>query len=205
MRDLLEVVVPLRWSGIPWADGSVPLSWLAEDGSEWVPEVATTDAPEEAVRLRFRAPTMRDTIKIEMALDDHTGGPAETQDLETAHSDLQALLLARYEVELWPDGRPTAETQEEQREQTAQLNARLFSDDSREVRAYRRISDMLHRAKVLAEMSALIEEPISWRTWGQREIDGPDAQNILTAMRDAYVRARDARNANRGKGWRSGR
>lgn len=205
MRDLLEVVVPLRWSGIPWADGSVPLSWLAEDGSEWVPEVPTADAPKEAVRLRFRAPVVRDTVRIEMALDDYTGGPTETQDLELAQAAHAALLRERYEQALWPDGRPAPQTPQEEQEQVLEMNRALFSDTSAEARAYRRINEMLAQAKALAEMSVLIQEPVAWRDFGSRELDAENAGDILEAIRDAYVRARDARAVNSGKGLRSAR
>ncbi len=181
--SLLEVVVPLRWSGQPYADGSVPLAWLGSDGFELAGQrdangAPLADPPEGAARFRFRARfTMRDRAALPRAIDEINGGPHVTHDIETTQRVLRRALEAVYAERLWPDEDPEeveALSPDERRERDRQVDAELARDlarrsdeiedeDERQVwsdavllqRTYRLESETAQ----LAEMQVLLEDP----------------------------------------------
>lgn len=214
IRDLLEVVVPVRWSGRPFQDGSRVLAWLGADGLEL--PASGDEPPPEAVRLRFRtALRMADRVRFERAIDDATGGPEWTNDLEVAFVQLQTRLGTRYEQRLWPEGRPDVETDAEVTAQLRAIHEEYLSDLWRmsgpdetpeqaeariEAAAYDRVSQQRRLCRDTAEMFVLIEGPAEWRNLNDREWQ--DADHI-DAVIGAYRNARARREAERGNVKRS--
>lgn len=214
MGLLLEVVVPLRWSGLPFTDDSTPLAWLGADGLELPAD--GPEPPPEALRFRFRTGMrMGDRASLERALDDATGSPENTNDLEVAFSALQAKIQARYEDRLWPEGRPKAASAEESSAQVRAINAALFddlyrmasddeTDEEREARidaaTYDRVAQQRAMCRDIAEMSVLIEGPAEYRKWFEVEWD---SIVVLDAVVDAYREARTRRGRSRGNVKRS--
>lgn len=214
MADLLEVVVPVRWSGAPFADGSIALAWLGADGFE-LPGAAG-EPPAGALRLRFRtAMRMGDRAQFERALDDATGGPENTNDLEVAYHALQAKIQVRYETRLWPDGRPAAQSDDEAAAQSRQIDRELLgdllrledydeTDEDREARTdaatFDRVAQQRQLCRDMAEMMVLCEGPAEWKRLAEREWEDP---GHIDACVQAWRHAKAERARTRGNARRS--
>jgi hypothetical protein len=160
----IEFDVPLTWSAEAWS--SNPLSWLAADGSETKDET-------QAVRFRFRVDrTARDDIRIERRMDEINGGVGETVDLDLAISGLADHMRARFEKQLWPDGRPRAATKEESDAQELLMSA-LYNgaENDRDRAALHRMYALRDRQRVAAAWTVLIvDPPEGWEDFSDRPL-----------------------------------
>lgn len=147
MAETFSFVVPLSWSGRPYADDSKPTSWL----NVWN---RPTAKEEEAVRFTFKVMgNMREEQLIQGRLDDITGGIDKTVDLEMGISNLYAACRERFELELWPDGKPVPANAEEDAEQERAIQQLWEKDPDRLVMT--RMQDLRDQQLCAAEWSVL--------------------------------------------------
>lgn len=207
MSDVFEVRVPLDWIGLPWTAGSFPSWWLARDGGR-VPTPEGEEAvwpetkpPPEALTLRFRAMLNgRDEMKIQRKIDELNGGLRETVDLDMTRAKLWAALVAKYEAQLWPDGRPTARNRTEAAEQDRAIN-RLFAFEGEDRVALERLIELCDRQRTFAEWAeAIVAPPPGW----ERLEDRAMPMDTMHAILRAYAAAKGAAESEAGKATRSG-
>lgn len=167
-----------------------PPAWLDADGR-------LTSNEAQAARFVFRVwPKGSDHIQIARRVDELNGGLAETADIELALGNLWRRLLARYEAELWPDGRPPAETSEELDQQEVMLNACHAVDASEDRTAFERLDLLNNRQRTLAEWETLaVNVPDGWESLAERTI----SESVLDAIVASFRRARLERERDLGK------
>lgn len=205
--SVFVVRVPVRWVGLPWSEGSAPLSWLGEGDTlvDSAPDAAmwpSTQAPEGALSLHFRsALTGRDEMAIQRRIDELHGGLRETVEIETTRAKLWAVLMARYEARLWPTGRPRALSVAEAQAQDLAVN-RLYAVEGEDRTALERLDDLCQRQRTFAEWGvAIINPPPGWARLEDREMSLDHMHAVFRAYRAAKAEAEAAT----GKAMRSGR
>lgn len=199
MRETFVVDgVPLR------RNGDTVLSWLGADGKE-------TEDPDKAVRFSFHVfPTGREELAIQVALDEVNGGIGATVDLERGLRNTHAGIVAALERQIWPDGRPEADTEDLRRAQTEQLamafaligTVPLEADDEegalleRKRAAYDRMAAIRDQQEMAACWATLIvDPPAGWKDVADRELRGAYREALVRA----FVAARDAKVSTEGK------
>lgn len=198
MSEPLAVVVPVRWSGLPYLEGSTALAYLGADGRELL--AVDGAAPPGALVLQIRpSMRMRDRHAFDRARDDVGGGPANTVDLDLGYEMHQAVLQAKYEQQLWPEGRPQVSDPAELAEQVEAINQLLSRDDSEEAKAFRRIATLKDDVDTKAELIALLEGPREWLNLVDRELE----IEHIDAITLAYRVAKQKRDSDVGKVSRS--
>lgn len=203
-------VVPLSWSGDPWADGSEPTSWLGLDGRAVAKETVLEDAtsapapvPDRVARFTFKLQaSMVESLKIEVALDDVNGGIEATVDLTNAMSQTYRRMRAAFEAEIWPvsdwpEGRPSPKNDEERKAQETLIDALFYADENATDRAaLDRMGMIRDRQQVAAEWAVLIvNPPPGWESIA----DKPLRRGYAEAIATAYLRAKNEANAASGK------
>jgi hypothetical protein len=139
---------------------------------------------------------MSDTLKIEVALDDVSGGIDQTVDLEQGIDLLRARLSAKYEQAVWPDGRPKAATPTEREQQEELINLQYILDSSTDRSALKRMERLREAHRVCAEWGVLIvHPPEGWADLANR----PLRKGFAEAIVEVYTTAKYAEHVARGK------
>lgn len=190
---MMDLVVPLRWSGRPYTEGSFPSAWLGSDGTE----VASAA---DALRVQFRTQTtMADLFAIDEAMAAIFGGARAVAELELAASSLWATLVRRYEAKHWPDGRPKAETREEALEQEMVLELEYVNEGPDRL-VLEQLRTKQQWLRVAAEWRVLIvDPPAGWADLATRLLES----SMLAEVVSAYLAAKDKHPATLGKEQRS--
>lgn len=177
-----EFVVPVNWTLRPYEPGSIPTGWMG-------PEGRVVKTAEEAVTFRFRLyPTMKEEALIQRELDTINGGIDKTTDLDNAITSLYADVRSRYEGELWPEGRPKPQSQEEADEQEALIQG-LWDMEGEDRRVMERMQQLQALHMVAAEWAHLgIELPPYYRDIASLPMPRARMDAFVTAYRRAKLR-----------------
>lgn len=145
--------------------------------------------PLEAVRFIFRLfPTMRDEMLIERDLDELNGGPNVTVDLDKGIDNLWRTMRARFEAEIWPEGRPETRDPAELKREEEMIDL-LYNapENATDKGVLERMHAMRDRNRVAAEWKRLIVNPP--RGWEDIAII-PLRSGTLEIIVAAYLKAR---------------
>lgn len=192
--------VPLDWSGPSEEEGSVPISWLAADGSttKLAPGAPMEGDQLPPVSFTVRAdPTMLDEIKIERRLDEVNGDIEGTVDLDRAISRQYARQRAEFVTSLWPEGRPEARTTADRDAQERLIDLLYYSEENEVPRlVLQRMTSLRDRQRVAAEWPILaLSPPEGWEDVATR----PCRVGVVEAIARAYLRARQEFDTSSGK------
>jgi hypothetical protein len=168
---------------------TVPIAGAAGE-EQWIkhgePWALTTDEA-EAATFEFRTSLkVRDQIPSKMRMHELAGGLSAYLDLETGLDNVRTALRNRLSAQVWPEGRPEADTPDDRKVQDELLEAALEADDSREKKGLVAMEELHGRLVYLANWPSLfVKGPPGWEDLAETGV--PDS--ILGWVRVMHSRA----------------
>lgn len=139
---------------------------------QWLTAQAEWGAEPEAITFKFlRSPTPLERHRMDKLMHEYAGGLSEFLDMVHGINNAEKVILAQMETIVWPEGRPTADADDEMLAQVKLLDEQWKKHGGEAMDGWRILTGLRDRLAFLSLWTVMAVDPAEeWRTLADREI-----------------------------------